>query len=175
MCFLSDPLPLIASICIVIVLFSLCVSSKANTKEKFIITNDNLYDLIELPDMFDTVSHSITTDMTFRERNSKDFQKLFDSGHHEIQVPWTKKAAEAIIQEQICDEYKIMFWQEHPTYYDIVIQAPYKMYGVAVVLPKMKQWKPKVVGYVLDDKINMVSGTMGRLSDYYHPVNLKDE
>lgn len=149
-------------ILLVILLFT-CIF--ASCVERFEVTDSNVYDMVIKPQSFDLVN--ISDAMTFKERKSDEIKQLLENKTL-LYSTISRDTADANLKRQLGQEYNIVFWKENDQYYDIVVHAPGKMYGLLLFQLKNAAWEPKLVGYIFEDKLNMISGhgTMERLMDF---------
>lgn len=132
-------------------------------REEFTVDDDNIYDMVVRPEAFDSLH--ISDVMTFKERTGRELADalgVLDMNTNNISMA----DATTLLQRQLGPEYELVYWRTNDTYYDAIVQAPHKMYGILILVPKGEQWQPKVLGYVFDDKINMISGVKGTLADF---------
>lgn len=134
-----------------------------NVFETFIVEDNNIYDYVIRPEAFDGLA--ISDAMSFKERGSEKLQSALQQLDIDVS-DISRENATLLLKKQLGPEYDMVFWKQNDEYYDAVMQAPYKMYGVHIIIPKKDQWKPLVFGYIFDDKINMISGVKGSLSDF---------
>lgn len=121
-----------------------------NIYERFDVS---IYDLVVRPQSFDLVN--ISDAMSFKERKSDEIKTLLVEVNVDTKNISREEALD-ILRGQLGNEYDIVFWKENDTYYDIVVQAPGKMYGILLLVKKAQSWAPRVIGYIFDDKINML-------------------
>lgn len=120
------------------------------------------------PIVFDSLD--ISDAMYFKERKWEEVRGS------PIYTPITKEIAVNIVKKQLGEEYDIVYWSENDGHYDIVIHAPYRMYGFYLVQRKGVAWDPKLVGYIFEDKIGGTPGVgdLDRVYDFESwPFNSK--
>lgn len=129
---------IVASVLIILVCISACVSFK----ETFTPMKPQTYDIL-----------SVSPAMAFKERNSQEIQSALT----ELEIPTLaidKDTAVSILQRQLGADYEAKSWVTEDAYHEVVMQAPGKMYGIDIVIPKDYTWHPKVRGFVFDDILN---------------------
>lgn len=134
--------------------------------ERFQADDTNLYDLVVKPQAFDLIK--VSDAMIFKERTSTEIISILNMPKDIYVDTFKRDDCSGLMKDMFGHEYDIVYWRENQEYYDIVLHAPGKMYGYLIILQKNRVWSPKFVGFIFEDKLNMINGVgnLTRLSDF---------
>lgn len=149
---------------ITIITVSLFFSSVVRNRECFKLTSDNVEAVTTKPDVFDMLD--ISDAMNFKDHKSAHFKELLKPLDNVSMTTLTDDDILHIIKQQVGDEYEIVFLNKRSDRYDVVFQQAEKMYGVYIVVPVDGTWAPKFIGFIFDDKINLLATEYSPLSDF---------
>lgn len=150
---------------IILILYIICSIHYINIKKELYINNitsDNLYDLVMTKSPFDIVNISNSI-----EQKEDKLDVLRNRLYIDDNIDIRKMSSQEIIdvlQKQLGFDYEPKYYNETDEYIEVVMQYTGKMYGILIVIPKQKIWKPDVIGIIFDDKINMFMGAKENIS-----------